>query len=368
MCVLTPAFAADLVVHEWGTFTSVAGVDGRPVPWASLAAPSDLPCFVHRLDASCVKCNATSTVRMETPVIYFYSRRPATVSVGVKLPSGVITEWYPQATGLPSDVTYGGNGAANWQVEITPGATPTFLHDGGDSHYYPARNTFAAPLQAGGEQEKMIFYRGIADAGVAIEARLANNTVELRSTAGAPVPFAVVFENRGGRSGYRIVRNIAPEATVERPALDAGDLPREMEGALAAAGLFPKEAAAMVATWRDTWFEEGLRVFYILPRKAVDEVLPLTISPAPLSTVRVFVGRVELLSPERAASLTAALATGDPAALAKESRFLDAFLARIPGTATSPASRAFLDQRKAQLAHQRVAPCDRPAPPVVTNQ
>ena len=39
----------NLTVHEWGTFTSVAGEDGDPVSWAPLSGPSDLPCFVHRL-------------------------------------------------------------------------------------------------------------------------------------------------------------------------------------------------------------------------------------------------------------------------------------------------------------------------------
>src|SRR5437764_11839344 len=98
--LLFPVFAgesvpptSDLIAHEWGTFTSVAGENGQPVSWAALSAPSDLPCFVYRLSAQCVKCNARSTVRMETPVLYFYGPRPATVSVHVELPSGVITEW-----------------------------------------------------------------------------------------------------------------------------------------------------------------------------------------------------------------------------------------------------------------------------------
>ena len=37
-----------LVVHEWGTFTSVAGQDGRAVDWLPLSGPPDLPCFVDR--------------------------------------------------------------------------------------------------------------------------------------------------------------------------------------------------------------------------------------------------------------------------------------------------------------------------------
>ena len=53
----------------------------------------------------------------------------------------------------------------------------------------------------------------------------------------------------------------------------------------------------MLETWKDTWFEEGLRAFYIVPRKTTDELLPLTITPAPKATVRVLVGRAEILTP-----------------------------------------------------------------------
>jgi len=39
---------AELTVHEWGTFTSVAGPDGKAAQWLPLAGPGDLPCFVER--------------------------------------------------------------------------------------------------------------------------------------------------------------------------------------------------------------------------------------------------------------------------------------------------------------------------------
>ena len=45
----TGATSADgPIVHEWGTFTSVAGPDGTAVEWTPLAGPNDLPCFVAR--------------------------------------------------------------------------------------------------------------------------------------------------------------------------------------------------------------------------------------------------------------------------------------------------------------------------------
>ena len=51
----------------------------------------------------------------------------------------------------------------------------------------------------------------------------------------------------------------------------------------------------MVETWRDSWFEEGMRLFYMC-RAKVDDVLPIEIRPARELT-RVFVGRVELCPP-----------------------------------------------------------------------
>jgi len=63
-------------------------------------------------------------------------------------------------------------------------------------------------------------------------------------------------------------------------------------------GLYPKEAAAMIKTWNDSWFEEGLRLFYFVPRAAADAILPITLDPKPEELVRVFVGRAEILTPE----------------------------------------------------------------------
>src|SRR5947209_7377150 len=82
-----------VVAHEWGTFTSIAGRDGAPVRWYALGGPSKLPCFVHQ-SGFLGKGSAYTTVRMETPVIYFYSARPATLSVKVQFPSGRLTEWF----------------------------------------------------------------------------------------------------------------------------------------------------------------------------------------------------------------------------------------------------------------------------------
>src|SRR5262249_53002590 len=72
-----------------------------------------------------------------------------------------------------------------------------------------------------------------------------------------------------------------------------------MTEALMKEGLYPREASAMVHTWKNSWFEEdGLRVLYILPRAWTDEIIPLKLEPAPQELVRVMVGRAEIISRE----------------------------------------------------------------------
>src|SRR5262245_4692634 len=78
--VLTPSSeASDLKVHEWGTFASVAGDRGAALEWRPLAGEDDLPLFVHRSQDTGLrgtlprKSDIAGTVRMETPVVYFYA-------------------------------------------------------------------------------------------------------------------------------------------------------------------------------------------------------------------------------------------------------------------------------------------------------
>src|SRR5256885_10314068 len=88
---------SDLTVHEWGTFTSVAGEDGSAIDWDALGCKDDLPGFVNDFGYRGFKRRLTGTVRMETPVMYFYSSRELDAHVKVAFAHGLITEWYPQA-------------------------------------------------------------------------------------------------------------------------------------------------------------------------------------------------------------------------------------------------------------------------------
>ena len=100
----------------------------------------------------------------------------------------------------------------------------------------------------------------------------------------------------------------------------------------------------MVDTWRDSWFEEGTRLFYIAPQKAIDAILPLEISPRPDKVVRVFVGRVELVTSTTEREVEQAIARNDRQTLERHGRFLqpiaDRLLSRVP-----PAERARMQAR-----------------------
>jgi hypothetical protein len=75
-------------------------------------------------------------------------------------------------------------------------------------------------------------------------------------------------------------------------------LERKMIAALTEQGLYPREATAMVNTWKDSWFaEDGTRVLYLLSRAWTDRTLPIQLSPQPKELARVMVGRAELIPP-----------------------------------------------------------------------
>lgn len=92
-----------LIVHEWGTLTSVADRNGQPVAWHPRSDPYGLPNFVEHLKTENFKRLLQGTIRMETPVVYFYSASPLTASVQVRFSRGVITEWYPHASRVEPD-------------------------------------------------------------------------------------------------------------------------------------------------------------------------------------------------------------------------------------------------------------------------
>src|SRR5438128_1331043 len=247
----------ELLVHEWGTFTSVAGQDGRALVWRPLTVESDLPSFVYTVDKGDTwrglrypsKSGLAVRVRMETPVLYFYAKEAMTAAVKVGFPSGRITEWYPTAQVSKGNI--------DWrELRIMPGAQVYLPNDFRENHYYPARDTDAAAIQIRSEQvteyEKFLFYRGVGNFEVPLSVRPAEDKVVIKNVGDENVRKVVLFENRGGRIGYQIsdlpLDPSSSEVTLSRPELrgDLSDLRRELKAILISEGLYEKEAEAML--------------------------------------------------------------------------------------------------------------------------
>ncbi|MBZ5688725.1 MAG: hypothetical protein LAP86_27250 [Acidobacteriia bacterium] len=342
--------APDLTAHEWGTFTAIAGKDGRAVEWLPLGLPrlprsTDLPQFVEHINDVNFKLGLRGTIRMETPVLYFYSPRDVTVSARVSFSKGLITEWYPHAdrvqpTGVLTDTSLNrapSDGSIAWNhVAVSPNLAGAFPSDAQMNRYYAARETASSPLRVqtstGEQREKFLFYRGVSANPLPLSARLTSDGgLLVKSLNGDEIPNAILFERRGQRVGYRFTGALTDQTTVEPPVLTGSvdSLYGDLEEVLVGQGLYRGEAHAMIETWKDSWFEEGSRLIYIVPRGFIDKVLPLTIDPAPERIVRVFVGRFEIVTPATATAVKTAVAHNDEATLDKYGRFLEPILESI---------------------------------------
>lgn len=338
----------DYIAHEWGTFTSIQGTDGVPIAWQSLIN-GDLPQFVYNrtrtADAKELgvgplflgKGAIAATQRIETPVIYFYSTTPQRVDVQVDLPEGTITEWYPQITHFgpapePAKSAYidsqqRSRSFVHWaNVQIAPtSVSVNYPKEAGVSHYYAARetdaaivtvsppaNNFAPANQSNASKpqvEKFLFYRGIANFDSPLNVKAQDRSLTIANQIDAPLTHLFVIDQREGKYAFSYLPRLEGKASKQmdtsiissRTAITESrdELIKAMRESLTHAGLLEKEAAAMVKTWEDSWFDEhGLRVLYVLPQGWVNSTMPLKLSPAPALTQRVFVGRAEVFTPK----------------------------------------------------------------------
>ena len=367
----------DLTAHEWGTFTSIAGRNGLPMKWSPLNGSADLPSFVEHLNGAQFKAGLRGTVRMETPVLYFYSPHETEVSVKVRFANGVITEWYPRASRVEPDPNHlmdrealfhrHNGGSIAWDsVTVSPNLAARFPRgtepsDEEGNQYYTARETAAAPVvvKTGGtewcpakpltpvreQQEKFLFYRGVSTFSVPVSATVApSGQVQVRNLGQEEIPSVILFERSGDKLGYRLGGGVPGEMSLDPPELTATfeSLRRDLQDVLTSHGLYPDEARAMIETWRQSWFEEGSRLFYIVPGSFLNSMLRLTINPAPAQTVRVFVGRIELVTPATMQAVRKILANHDGASLGAYDRFLEPILNVM--RAANPAEAGQIDK------------------------
>jgi len=309
-----------LVVHEWGTFLAMNGSDGVTLD-GMYHEEHALPPFVHARSRDQLRLRQ-SNMKGETPVIYFYTPRRTKVYVHVGFPGGLWTQWYPQADMVGPGLVQAGtrlrNGRIDWNLEVVPPSqdSPALPATNADALWNHARNVDAAYVTTRGrsgatkEWERFIFYRGLGEASLPIEARLsaARLTTSTSEPGGLRHIFVLRVEN--GRGSYVYAPALVAGRTLEQEVPDmASALPTEvfasrvaddLAARLVESGLYEKEARAMVNTWKSSYFKtDGTRVLFVMPQTWTDRFIPLRIDPKPESLVRVMVGRLELLDATR---------------------------------------------------------------------
>jgi len=364
------ALAAEnpVIVHEWGTFTclqdekgqAIGGinVDDEPVPnfvcgagfvrgLAQRASGFGLPPYFNQTKGW-RPADQEVTMRLETPVIYFYppkgdaAQSVPPLDVHVDFHGGVLSQYYPYAeasgwsAGFPivdrhiSDIT----SALEWkQVRLGSSEKPV---ETDDKVWTTPREVNASVLEVQArvsdnlpQAEHFLFYRGIGHIDSPLRLQDGDGSLGVWPQGWWGVmssPAWLVEIQADGSCAYRDVTKFGGSGSWWRPTSLAtipetfatndfsvgnlANLKASMQDTLVKAGLYPEEASAMLRTWELSYFKSpGLRFFYVAPKSWVDKVLPLKITGAPTNITRVMVGRIELISPAQRATL-ARLAVG----------------------------------------------------------
>jgi hypothetical protein len=351
-----PAMSADLVIHEWGTITTIHDAAGTPATGLNRIDESDvLPSFVHRYEPETTRQKPglilgklpnipgrpDVTMRLETPVLYFhpppgeaYSRA---IDVTVRFRGGVINEFFPDAeASVALDISrvmekrqagviteWDGDVLNNYVVG-TLQWKGLRLHDTviapltNDEIWLAPREVTSASVfnPEAGEGEQFLFYRGVAHLDALLQTTLTRSQLQLRAPAqlvwlDAPAVLPNIWFADVRADGVIAFREHAGVtlrqeeagkqlATLKRfsggdyTVAGAAQLRASLKKALLAQGLFADEAEAMLNTWKASYFQKpGLRVFYIVPRAWTDYFLPLQFS-VPARVTRVIVGRIDI--------------------------------------------------------------------------
>jgi hypothetical protein len=364
-----PSDPAGLVVHEWGTFLAMNGSDGISLD-GMYHEEHALPSFVHARSRDQLRL-PTSLMKGETPVIYFYTQQPSRVQVEVGFPTGLWTQWYPQATIVAPGIVQAGsppqtrNGRIVWNVDVSPAASvqPRLPATATDALWNYARDVDAAyvsrqlsaPPHETREWERFIFYRGLGEAPLPMQVRLHEGRITAATSEPAGAHHVFILRVENGRGAYAYVPALSAMKPFDHPvpSMQASQpidefvthVSDDVARRLVESGLYEKEARAMVNTWASSYFKtDGVRLLFVMPQSWTDRFIPMRITPAPQQVVRVMVGRMELLDAareQRAEDAIRHLSSTDPAlrerafeTLRAEGRYVEPIIRRTVRTTT----------------------------------
>lgn len=336
-----------LVVHEWGTFTSLQDEKGNAIGGIN-TDDEPVPKFIHRLRDLVIpptelppsffkgvpQSHPDVTLRLETPVIYFYPPKtgtdPLKADVRVSFRGGWLTEYYPDAQVEAPGLESGKFDFGHLTREQTGSLTWKGLSIGGDHPGPPTTDqVWASPRQvqaasisnSKGESEKFLFYRGVGQIDAPLRLARENDLVTISSQLDPSLLSAatqqiknlwLVHVHSDGTAAFRALEpiSITHDATVaarvtanfreeEFSNANLDRLSTSMRTALVGQGLFDDEALALIRTWERAYFKSpGLRFFFLVPPVWTDHYLPLQVSTA-AEVKRVMIGRIELVTPQQ---------------------------------------------------------------------
>jgi hypothetical protein len=224
---------AQLIVHEWGTMTTLHARDGRPQTRLNLIEPGDaLPSFVHHFEpiqrqgpgfapfskGSYIPGRPDVTMRLETPVLYFYD--PGNVIAGgsfdvrVQMRGGVLNDFFPLAhAGMQRNGIDRGGSVEPISLDSTWSGTLTWTGVTFDAPvavprtkaqvWVAPRNVRANKVRVGKEGEHYLFYRGVANVNALLGTRHSLQRVSLHVPSDLSwvrgASFPVVVDESGAR-------------------------------------------------------------------------------------------------------------------------------------------------------------------------
>lgn len=363
-CVATGAFAAlpnaDLVIHEWGTITTVHAADGTPQGGLNKIDESEvLPEFVHRFEPETTRFNPKKklmkdpmvpgrpdvTMRLETPVVYFHPGTPAhyekPIDVQVLFRGGVINEFYPAAepevlldNARIHDKTSSGVISKDWTGETLNNFVLGRLTWQGvrllDTVVAPLTNdpVWLAPrevqatnvfLPEAGEGERYLFYRGVAALDSLLQTRVTRGRIQLLApkhlawleadTLELPKVWQVDVR-ADGRVAFADVGSLVLRKDALGKELKSLErfgerdfhaaylkaLRDSLKAALIKEGLYADEAEAMLNTWKHSYFEKPGQRVFYLVPRAWTDHFLPLTFSVPARVNRVIIGRIDLLT------------------------------------------------------------------------
>ncbi len=348
VCTLLPQrlLAEQLVVHEWGTFTVLQDEEGNAIGGIN-TDDEPVPGFVHDIarmtgslrdlptlfDKVYPHPHPDITVRLETPVIYFYPPKGADIGpidVKVSFHGGWLTQFYPKAQVQSPALKDGLNVRSLNGESIGTLAWPGLRLGGSSTGPQTKDRVWLAPRQVkaamvtneSNEHERYLFYRGVGQVNAPLRISREGENLVVRSQWGnfgkvesdsRLGPLLLIDARADGTSAFRTVDSVsvarggrdalatlpATFAPSEYNATNLTKIRAVLHDTLVREGLFGDEAEAMLNTWEVSYFKRpGLRLFFPVPRAWTEQYLPLSISPT-ADVTRVMIGRIEIVTPEQ---------------------------------------------------------------------